>query len=47
MERGDDMRYFIPDDKHLNKIKELCGVCFDMEPQEVDYVFENNSNFAH
>lgn len=42
MERGDDMRYFIPDDKYLNRIKELCSVCFDMEPQEVDYVFENN-----
>lgn len=41
MERGEYMRYFIPDKRYLKQIKELCGVCFDMKPQEVDYVFDN------
>lgn len=35
------MRYFVPDSKYLKQIKELCSVCFDMELQEVDYVFDN------
>lgn len=35
------MRLFSPDDKYLQQIKNLCAVCFDMEIEEVDYVFEH------
>lgn len=34
------MRLFSPDEKYLQQIKNLCAVCFDMEIEEVDYVFE-------
>lgn len=35
------MRFFSPDEKYLQQIKNLCVVCFDMEIEEVDYVFEH------
>lgn len=35
------MRLFSPDEKYLPQIKTMCASCFDMEIDEVDYVFEN------
>lgn len=34
------MRLFSPDEKYLPHIKGMCASCFDMEIDEVDYVFE-------
>lgn len=34
------MRFFSPDDKYLQQIKDMCVKCFDMEMDEVDYIFE-------
>ena len=34
------MRLFSPDDKYLPQIKTMCARCFDMEIEEVEYVFE-------
>lgn len=36
------MRCFTPDNKYLQQIKHLCSICFNMEAEEVDYVFDNN-----
>ncbi|MEE0859238.1 MAG: GNAT family N-acetyltransferase [Acutalibacteraceae bacterium] len=35
------MRFFTPSDEYLPQIKNLCSTCFDMESDEVEYVFEN------
>ena len=34
------MRLFSPDEKYLPQIKTMCASCFDMEIEEVEYVFE-------
>lgn len=34
------MKFFSPDEKYLQQIKNMCVVCFDMEIDEVEYVFE-------
>jgi predicted acetyltransferase len=34
------MKFFSPDEGYLQQIKNLCAVCFDMEIEEVNYVFE-------
>ena len=36
------MRCFQPDIKYLEQIKRLCCICFNMEADEVNYVFEHN-----
>lgn len=40
MKRGEYMNFFTPDNQYLQQIKEMCMTCFDMDKEEVDFVFD-------